>query len=189
MTDTCLIRRAVLAALCSFVFAAAAAAQTNTGQISGTVKDPSGGVLPGVTVTVTNVATNIARTAVTDDKGAWVVTSLPVGTYTVAAELQGFRKAQKAGVEVTPHGRLTADFTLAVGGVSEQVEVPAVRGETVNRTSGELARIIDGAQVRELALSGRNYLELASLIPGAIQLDDDQMATTTSLSTTGTIIN
>jgi outer membrane receptor protein involved in Fe transport len=73
--------------------------------------------------------------------------------------------------------------------MTEIVEVQAVRGETVNRTSGEIARVIDGAQVRELALSGRNYLELASLIPGAVQIDDDQMALTTSLGTGGTIIN
>jgi Carboxypeptidase regulatory-like domain len=167
----------------------AAAAQVNTGQISGSVKDSSGGVLPGVTVTVTNVNTGIARTAVTDDHGAYLVTSLAVGTYSVAAELQGFRKTAKTGFEVTPDGRITADFALGVGSLTETVMVQAVRGEVVNRTSGEIARIIDGAQVRELALSGRNYLELASLIPGAVQIDDDQMALTTSLGTGGTIIN
>src|SRR5205823_13970584 len=81
------VSRGLLAACCVFS-AALAAAQTNTGQISGTVKDTSGAVLPGVTVTVTNVGTNIARTTITDDKGAFVVTSLPVGTYKVSAELQ-----------------------------------------------------------------------------------------------------
>ena len=90
---------------------------------------------------------------------------------------------------MTADGRITADFALGVGGLTETVEVTAVRGETVNRTSGEIARVIDSAQVRELALSGRNYLELASLIPGAVQLDDDQMAITTSLGTGGTVIN
>jgi len=184
-----LFARGIFAAFAVLCLAASAAAQVNTGQISGTVKDSSGGVLPGVTITVTNVNTNISQTTVTDDKGAFVMTGLVIGTYTVAAELQGFRKAQKSGFEVGSDSRLSADFSLGVGGLSEQVEVTAVRGETVNKTSGELARVIDGAQVRELALSGRNYLELASLIPGAIQLDDDQMATTTSLSTTGTIIN
>ena len=168
---------------------ATAAAQTNTGQISGTIKDTSGGVLPGVTVTVTNVNTAISATATTDDRGVFVVTGLAVGTYKVAAELQGFRRAEKSGFEVTPDGRISADFNLGVGTMTETVEVTAIRGETVNRTSGEIARVIDGAQVRELALSGRNYLELASLIPGAIQIDDDQMALTTSLGTGGTIIN
>ena len=166
-----------------------AAAQTNTGQISGTVRDASGGVLPGVTVTVTNTNTNISRTDVTGPNGAYVITNLPVGLYTVTAELQGFRKAEKAGFQLSPDSRISADFSLGVGSLTETVDVVAVRGETVNKTSGEIARTIDGDQVRELALSGRNYLELASLITGAVQLDDDQMATTTSLSTTGTVIN
>jgi hypothetical protein len=178
-----------LVAFACIVFMAASAAAQNTGQISGTIKDSSGGVLPGVTMAITNAGTGIVRTAVTDEHGTYLVTGLPVGTYTVTAELQGFRKAEKRGFEVTPDGRLSADFSLAVGALTETVEVQAVRGETVNRTSGEIARIIDGAQVRELALSGRNYLELASLIPGAVQIDDDQMALTTSLGTGGTIIN
>jgi hypothetical protein len=166
-----------------------AVAQTNTGQISGTVRDASGGVLPGVTVTVTNVNTNNAYTAVTGGRGEYVVTNLPVGTYSVRAELQGFRVAEKTGFALTADGRITADFALGVGALTETVEVQAVRGETVNRTSGEIARVIDEAQVRETALSGRNYLELASLIPGAVMLDDDQMAITTGLGTGGTVIN
>ena len=178
--------RCVIALL---LMSVSAAAQTNTGQISGTVKDASGGVLPGVTISVTNINTGIATTAVTDERGAFVVTGVPVGTYKVAAELQGFKRAEKTGFEVTPDGRLSADFSLGVGAMTETVEVQAVRGETVNRTSGEISRIIDGSQVRELSLSGRNYLELASLIPGAVQIDDDQMALTTSLGTGGTIIN
>jgi carboxypeptidase family protein len=185
----CRLARCLLAAVVILSAAAGAAAQNNTGQISGTIKDASGGVLPGVTVTVVNVNTGILRAVVTDDNGAYIVTNLPVGSYSVKAELQGFSKAEKRGFEVTPDGKLSADLTLSLGAMTETVEVQAVRGEMVNRTSGEIARIIDGAQVRELALSGRNYLELASLIPGAIQIDDDQMALTTSLGTGGTIIN
>jgi len=169
--------------------AGGAGAQTISGQISGVVRDSQGGVLPGVTVTVTNVDTGIARTEVTGPAGTYTVTNLPVGNYTVTAEIEGFRKAERSGFALTADGRITADFTLSVGALTEAVEVTAVRGETVNRTSGEIARVIDGAQIRGLALSGRNYLELASLIPGAIQLDDDQMAITTGLGTGGTVIN
>src|SRR2546425_4000662 len=115
------------------LIAAAASAQT-TGQISGTIRDTSGGVLPGVTVTVRNVNTGIARSEVTDDKGVYVVTNLAVGTYAVAAELSGFRKAQKTGFELTADGRITADFVLGVGSLTETVTVTAVRGATVNRT-------------------------------------------------------
>jgi len=169
--------------------ASPAAAQSISGQISGTIRDSQGGVLPGVTVAVTNVGTGITRTEVTGPAGAFTVTNLPVGNYTVTAELEGFRKAERTGIALTADGRVTADFALSVGALTEAVEVTAVRGETVNRTSGEIARVIDGAQVRALALSGRNYLELASLIPGAVQLDDDQMAITTGLGTGGTVIN
>ena len=188
MTSCRWLAAALMAAL-FVVSTAAGAAGQSTGQISGTVTDTSGGVLPGVTITVTNLNTASIQTAVTDDRGAYVVSALPVGQYKIAAELQGFRRTEKSGFEVRPDGRLSADFNLDVGAMTETVEVQAVRGETVNRTSGEISRIIDGAQVRELALSGRNYLELASLIPGAIQIDDDQMALTTSLGTGGTIIN
>src|SRR4051812_37215018 len=183
------VRRCCTACCLFIVVASFASAQTNNGQISGTVRDTSGGVLPGVTVTVTNTNTNIPRTEVTGSNGTYVVPSLPFGPYRVTAELQGFRKAEKTDIELPPDGRITADFSLNVGSMTETVDVVAVRGETVNRTSGEIARTIDGAQVRELALSGRNYLELASLIPGAVQIDDDQMALTTSLGTGGTIIN
>src|SRR5687767_104743 len=169
--------------------AAFAGAQTNTGQISGTVRDSQGGVLPGVTITVTNVDTNISWTEVTGSQGTYTVTNLPVGTYKVTTQMEGFRKAEKSGFAMTADGRITADFSLGVGGLTEAIEVTAVRGETVNRTSGELARVIDSSQIQDAALSGRNYLELASLIPGAVQLDDDQMAVTTGLGTGGTVIN
>ena len=171
------------------LMAAAAAAQTVTGEIRGTVRDSSGGVLPGVTVTVLNTQTGLTRTETTGDTGSYVFPSLPIGSYTVTAELQGFRKAEKTGFELTADGRITADFSLGVGSVTETVNVEAVRGDTVNRTSGELARVVDGETVRSLALSGRNYLELATLIPGAVTNDDDQMAVTTGLGTGGVIIN
>lgn len=169
--------------------ASAAAAQTNTGQITGSVRDSQGGVLPGVTVTVTNVDTGLTWSDVTGPLGTYTITNLPVGAYTVSAELAGFRKAERSGFALTADGRISTDFTMAVGGITESVEVTSVRGETVNRTSGEIARVIDSAQIQDLALSGRNYLELTSLIPGAVQLDDDQMAITTGLGTGGTVIN
>jgi hypothetical protein len=176
-------------ALLVWLAASAAAAQTNTGQISGTVKDSQGGVLPGATVTVTNTDTGITWNDVTTPQGTYTVTNLPVGHYKVTIEIEGFRKAEKTGFALTADGRITADFSLGVGGLTEAVQVTAVQGETVNRTSGELARVVDSAQIQDAALSGRNYLELTSLIPGAVQLADDQMAVTTGLGTGDTVIN
>jgi hypothetical protein len=171
------------------IAAAPAIGQTVTGEIRGTVRDSSGGVLPGVTVTATHTQTGLKRSETTGATGSYVLPSLPIGGYVLTAELQGFRKAEKTGFELRPDGRVTADFTMSIGALTETVTVEASRGDTVNRTSGEVSRIVDGETVRSLALSGRNYLELASLIPGAVMLDDDQMAVTTGLGTAGTVIN
>jgi len=168
---------------------AAGAAQTITGQISGRITDSSGGVLPGVSVTVVNEGTGFTDTRVTDASGVYTFTNLRVGTYSVSTDLQGFRKEQRTGFSLTADGRVSADFSLGVGELNESVEVTATLGETVNRTSGEVARTIDSQQIRDLAFNGRNYLELASLIPGAVSTDFDPLALATSLSVTGQSIN
>jgi hypothetical protein len=164
-------------------------AQNITGRIDGHITDSSGGVLPGATVTILNENTGLSRTVVTDENGLFTVTSLPVGAYSVTAELQGFRRQQKTGIELGADARITTDFALGVGELTESVEVTAVAGEVVNRTSGEVARTIDQTQIKDLAFNGRNYLELATLIPGAVATDFDPLALATSLSVTGQSIN
>ncbi len=109
--------RALIAAATALAILAAGApagAQTNTGEIRGTVRDSSGGVLPGVTVTATNTQNGATRTETTSGAGLFVP-SLPIGTYTVAAELQGFRKTEKTGFVLAADGRITADFVWASG--------------------------------------------------------------------------
>jgi hypothetical protein len=166
-----------------------AVAQTVTGRISGTVTDSSGGVLPGATVTVTNEGTGLSRASVTDTSGAYLFTNLPLGVYSVEASLEGFTTTRQTGYQLYADGRLTANFNLAVGGLAETVSVTAVTGETVNVVSGELSRTVDGSQVRDLALNGRNYLQLVSLVPGAVLTNDDQLDLATSLSVTGQSVN
>src|SRR5262249_15614552 len=100
-----------------------------------------------------------------------------------SAEQTGFKKALQTGYVLVADGRLTVDISLEPGAVSDSVTVTAAHTETINRTSGEVARVVDGAQVRELALNGRNYLQLTTLIPGAPLLNDDQLGLMTSLST------
>lgn len=157
-------------------------AQTVVGRISGTIRDATGAVVPSATVTATNTATNSARTATTDDSGFYTVTNLPAGTYTVAAEQKGFKKVLQRDNVLASDARLTVDMILEPGALSETVEVSASEGETVNTTSGEVARVVDRRQVQNLALNGRNYMQLVTLIPGAAILDEDQLALTTSLS-------
>jgi hypothetical protein len=164
-------------------------AQTNNGRISGTVSDNSGAVIPGAAVTVTNTATQVVRKTTTDAAGFYVVTNLPVGTFDVEAEAPGFRKAKNAGHDVPDAGRITSDFKMELGTVTETVVVHDVLGETVNTMSGEMSRTIDSEQVADLALNGRNYMELASLIPGVVLTSLDQMTTITGLSVGNQNIN
>ena len=163
--------------------------QTIFGRISGTVKDSNGAAIPNATITITNLATNLVRTASTDEDGFYTATNLPVGTYTVAAVGKGFKKAEEAGIALTADGRLTIDLALEPGQVTETVQVSTSVGETVNTTSGEVARVVDQRQVQNLALNGRNYMQLVTLIPGAVILDEDQLALTTSLSISQAAVN
>ncbi len=160
-------------------------AQAITGRISGTVTDPAGAVLPNVSVAVTNEATNLERTGMTDADGFFTVTNLPAGAYSVTVEQSGFKKLLKTGNNLVADGRLTVDLGLETGEVTESVEITSSVGETVNTTSGEVARVIDGEQVQNLALNGRNFIQLATLIPGSALLDDNQLALTTSLNVNG----
>ena len=93
--------------------------QTIFGRISGTVKDANGGVVPNATVTVTNTATNLQRSATTDESGFYTVTNLPAGNYNVSAEQKGFKKAVEADYRLAADSRLTVDFALEAGEVSE----------------------------------------------------------------------
>jgi hypothetical protein len=154
-------------------------AQSVTGRISGSVRDSSNSVVPGAIVTVTNQATRIFRTARTDDAGFYVITNLPPGDYAVAVELSGFKTFVTSGNVLVADGRLTVDATLQAGEVTETVTVTAAAGETVNTTSGEIARVVDGEQAQSLALNGRNFLQLVTLVPGAPLLDFDAIAQTT----------
>ena len=163
--------------------------QTVFGRISGTVRDHQGGVVPDATVTITNTATNLVRTATTDEDGFYTASNLPVGTYTILVARDGFKKAEQRDVTLAADARLTQDMTLEVGQVTETVQVMTATGETVNTTSGEVARLVDQRQVQNLALNGRNYMQLLTLIPGAVSLDDDQLALTTSLSISQAAVN
>ena len=164
-------------------------AQTVVGRISGTVQDSNGASIPNASVKVTNNANNSERTVTTDEDGFYTVTNLAVGTYTIEAERKGYKKALVSGQSVTADARLTVDLKLEVGEVSETVEIVGAAGETVNTTSGEVSRVIDQQQVQNLALNGRNYIQLLSLVPGVALVNDDQLELTTSLATNNQSIN
>ena len=162
---------------------------TNVGRISGTVIDSSKAVIPGASITVIEEATGASRRVTTDSNGAYVVTNLPVGTYRVSVEQSGFGKEVKTGFRLDADGRITADFVLQPGTLTGTVEISTSAGETVNTVSGEISRVVDGQQVQDLALNGRNFIQLASLIPGVALIDEDQMAVTTGLGAANQSVN
>ncbi len=164
-------------------------AQTSFGRISGIVTDPGGAVIPGATVTIRNLDTQATRTVTTQGSGFYTATDLPIGNYSVEVNQQGFRPQQRTGLQIVADARLTVDFKLELGNVSQSVEVTAVAGETINTTSGELARVIETKQVNNLALNGRNYTQLMSLVPGAVVTNPDQFSVTTSLAASNQTIN
>jgi hypothetical protein len=164
-------------------------AQTNFGRISGTVSDASGAVVPAVKVTITDIDTQAIRVVNTDDHGFYVAENLPIGPYAVAAEQAGFKRAEQRGLNVVADGRVTADFILQVGDSTQSVEVVEASGATLNTVSGEVAHVIDEKQVENLPLNGRAYMELLTLVPGAVVTNPDQFSVLTSLSATNQVVN
>ena len=140
-------------------------AQFDTGQIAGFVRDPSQAVVVGATVTVTNNGNGDQRTATTNTSGYYVVPYLQVGTYTVSAEMAGFKKSVQSGIVVDSAAKLNIDLTLSVGQVSESVEVSAT-GAQVQTETAQVGRIVDTKQIQDLTLNGRNPIYLALLKPG-----------------------
>ena len=121
-----------------------------TAQISGSVKDQSGAVLPGVEVTATQTATGAKRSAVTDETGSYILQNLPIGPYTIEAALPGFKTYVQSGIVLQVGTNPTVNATLQVGQVSDQVEVQADAALVETRSSG-VGNVIDNQRVLELA--------------------------------------
>lgn len=165
------------------VLAGVSAGQTSFGRISGTVSDATGAVVPNASVVVTDPSTNFSRSATTNESGFFTVTNLPVGKYNVLVEAPNFKKAVRTAIDLSADGKLTLDFSLETGQVTETVEVVQQSGETVNTTSGEVGKVIDNQQVQNLALNGRNYYQLLTLIPGGVITQEDQLDTNLATNT------
>ncbi len=141
-------------------------AQAPTGQITGSITDPSGAIIAGALVTATNVATNVRRETSTNEDGIFTLTALPPGVYTLQVEYKGFPKQVREGIELQVGQVAKIDFALQVGNVTETIQVtgaaPVLQAETA-----ELGTVIENRRIVELPLNGRNYLQLVSLAPGA----------------------
>jgi len=141
------------------------AQSSTTGNITGTVRDPQGAAVPKAEVTVTDERTGVSRTVSATEDGFYNATSLPAGTYTVTTAPAGFKKTVTTGVELHVNENKTVNLDLQVGQVTETVTVTS-EAAPVELRSGEVSSLITEKQVTELPLNGRNYAQLALMVPG-----------------------
>ena len=160
-----------LALVVAFLLAAPslALAQLTTGTISGTVKDSSAGVLPGVTVIVTHVSTGIARHLVTDNNGGYEAPNVPLGDYEIKAELTGFQSSVRRGITIAVGQHAIVDHVLSVGSLSEAITVVG-ESSLVETTSATVSNVVDARRVTELPLLNRDLTNLTLLQPGVVKV-------------------
>jgi len=142
-------------------------AQTGAASITGLLTDQSGAAAPGVTVTATNQATNVPYPAVSNSAGNYTITSVPVGTYVVKAELSGFKTATTKPFQLEAKQIARLDFKLEVGKLEDNVEVTA-EAPVLQTESATVGEVISGNTVNSLPLNGRNTGQLALLLPGVM---------------------
>src|SRR5205807_4271671 len=159
---------------CGFVSSGWAQA---TAQVSGTVKDQSGAVLPGVEVTATQTATGVKRTVLTNETGSYVLSNLPLGPYRLEAALPGFRTFVQTGIVLQVDSNPVVNINLEIGQVSEQVEVQADAALVETRSTG-VGQVIDNVRVLELPLNGRQVTDLIILSGAAVGGGDQGTART-----------
>src|SRR6266478_1643919 len=156
----------VLVAMCAL--SAMAQSQASSGQIVGTVKNANGELVPGATIVVTNPATGLSRTITAGDQGEFRAVSLPPGEYTIEVTAPGFGKFTQTGYKVEVGSALSADVTLSVQGVSEQVLVSA--GSNVETTQVQTTTNINETSISQLPINGRRFQDFVLATPTA-QID------------------
>ena len=142
-----------------------------TAQLNGIVRDASGAVLPGVTVTVTQTDTGFTRTTVTDGSGAYVMPNLPTGPYRLEVSLQGFRSFAQVGIVLQVVAAPTINAVLEVGDLQETVAVDAA-APLVDVQSAGISEVVENARIVELPLQGRRVTDLIVLAGAAVNTGD-----------------
>lgn len=140
-------------------------AQVDTGAILGTVKDQSGGVVPGATVTITNEGTAFSLSTVTGNDGTYNFTPVKIGTYTVSVEFQGFQKAQRTHITLDVQQQAVVDFSMVPGAVTQTIEVSAA-APLLQTENASVGQVVNSHSVNTLPLNGRNFTFLAQTVAG-----------------------
>src|SRR6266581_2203272 len=136
------------------------------GEVTGRVTDPSGAVIPGAAVTLTNVNTNAVRNVVTTEAGAYTIPSVAPGFYRLRTELRGFKAAVSEPFEVQVQQVLRLDMVLQVGQISETIEVAAT-ADLLQAETATVGAVVENKIITELPLNGREYLGLVAMSPNA----------------------
>ena len=143
-------------------------AQVNRGSLTGTVRDSSGGVVPGATVTASRAATGFTRTTISSGSGAYSIPELPVGMYSVTVALKGFQRVKFENLEIALEHTTTLNAELRVSSAAqERVEVVGST-QQLDETSNTLGTNIELKQVKELPLDGRDWATLTDMVPSAV---------------------
>ncbi len=140
--------------------------QTSNAQLGGTVSDATGALIPGVSVTLTNTATGVVNTTVSNEAGAYNFPSIQTGAYKVSAELPGFQTQTYNDVTLGISQQVRLNFTLQVGSVSQAVEVTVSADNAISTTSASVGTVLPEYRVRDLPLGGRNVLDLLTTTGG-----------------------
>jgi len=146
-----------------------AMAQQITGNIRGTVIDPTGAIVRGATVSATRIETGLVRTTATDIAGAYILLELPVGHYQLQVEAKGFQKYLQQGISLNVNETAEIPVHLAVGTENEQIEVKA-DAQLIQQTVTSLGKTVQEREVLDLPLNGRNFTQLGVLQPGVVPL-------------------
>ena len=158
--------RGISVVAASLLLSASAWAQA-TAQLTGTVRDESGAVLPGVSVTVTQTDTGFTRTAITEGSGIYTIPNLPTGPYRLEVSLQGFRTFVQTGIVLQVAATPTINAVLAVGNLEETVSVDAA-APLVDVQSAGISEVVENERIVELPLQGRQVTDLIVLSGAAV---------------------
>src|SRR6266446_5835724 len=171
-----MLQRVAVSALVILALTMAASpayAQVSGATLSGTVTDPSGAAIAGAKVTITNTATGISRDATADSAGLYAAPNLLPGPYEVTVGASGFSTTKQSGITLTVGAQQTLNVALKIGEASQTVLVTEA-APLLQLGSSTISAQVQGAEVRELPLNGRDWASLATLSPG-VNLIETQM--------------
>jgi len=161
--------RNLICAVLAMGLTLSAAAQQISGNIRGTVVDPTGATVPGASVTATQTETGLTRTSMTNRSGEYVLLELPVGHYRLQVEGKGFQKYIQQGIMLDVNEKATIPVHLAVGAETQQIDVQA-DAQLIQSTVTSLGKTVSEREVLDLPLNGRNFTQLGLLQPGVVPL-------------------